>query len=323
MCCIYNVKIFANTQIRKTKNHNKMKRTTLVAIALLFSLGLRAQTTDAVTVPKNWKLSGSAALNMSQSSYSNWAAGGQNSVAGVVSGGLLLKYAKNKWQWSNTLDAAYGLMVQDQSGRSKTDDKLEFSSKLGLKASKYWYYTALADFKTQFDKGYKSYPVEDKDKGNYTSKFLAPGYLTTSLGMDYNPNANFSLFLSPITVRTTYVQDKMLSDAGSYGVDPGKKSLIEYGAFLKATYQKKMVEDRVMFKSKLELFSNFKHNPQNVDVNLEVNIDFKVTKWLSTRLYGQMIYDDDIRIPEVGTDRLLGPRLQVKQVLGIGLSYIF
>ena len=299
-----------------------MRKLLLVIIGLLGVVGLRAQTADTAAIPKNWKLSGSTAINMTQSSYSNWASGGQNSVAGVASGGIALDYAKNKWQWNTTLDLAYGLMVQDESGRSKTDDKIEFASKLGHKATKYWYYTILTQFKTQFDKGYKSYPVEDADKWNYTSRFMAPGYLTVSLGMDYNPNADFSLFISPITLRATYVQDKMLSDLGSYGVDPGKKSLIQYGAFVKAIYQKKMVEDRILFKTKLELFTDWENKPQNIDVNWEVNFDFKVTKWLSTRLYTQMIYDDDIRIPD-NDGSLKGPKLQFKEVLGIGLSYIF
>ncbi|MDR0660580.1 MAG: DUF3078 domain-containing protein [Prevotellaceae bacterium] len=300
-----------------------MKKITFIVIVYIFGvMGLQAQTADTATIPQYWKLSGSAAINMTQSSYSNWAVGGQNSIAGVLSGGLVLNYKKNKWTWNNTLDAAYGLMIQDESGRSKTDDKIEIASKLGLKAAKKWSYTVLVQFKTQFDKGYKSYPVEDADKGSYTSRFMAPGYLTTSLGMNYNPNADFSLFLSPITMRTTFVQDKMLSDVGSYGVDPGKKSLVEYGAFVKATYQKKMVEDRILLKSKLELFTNWAENPENIDVNFELNIDFKVTKWLSARLYGQMIYYDDVRIPD-DNGVLKGPRLQVKQVLGIGLSYIF
>lgn len=297
-----------------------MKRFSLVIIAgLLGMASLQAQTADTV---KHWKLSGSVGINMSQSSYSNWASGGQNSVAGVASGGLVLNYTKNKWLWNNTLDLAYGLMVQKESGRSKTDDKIEFASKLGHKASKYWYYTALVQFKSQFDKGYKSYPVKDDEKWNYTSKFMAPGYLTASIGMDYNPNADFSLFISPISIRATYVQDIRLASAGSYGVDRDKKSLVEYGAFVKAVYQKKMAEDRILLKTKLELFTSWEHKPQNIDVNWEVNIDFKVTKWLSTRLYTQMIYDDDTRIPDADGN-LRGPKLQFKEVLGIGLSYIF
>ncbi len=299
-----------------------MKKIILFTIAITLVAGVNAQTPDTIAIPKYWKLSGSVGINMTQSSYSNWAAGGQNSVAGVASGGLVLDYSKAKWQWNTTLDLGYGLMVQDESGRSKTEDKIELASKLGWKATKYWNYTVLAQFKTQFDKGYGSYPVNDEDKWNYSSKFMAPGYLTLSLGMDYVPNADFSLFISPITMRATYVQDKRLADVGSYGVEPGKKSLIQYGAFLKATYQKKLVEDRILLKSKLELFSDWKNKPQNVDVNWEVNIDFKVTKWLSTKLYMQAIYDDDIRIADA-EGALRGPKLQLKEVLGIGLSYIF
>lgn len=298
------------------------KLTFLIIVSIFGAIGLQAQTADTAAVPKYWKLSGAVGINMTQSSYSNWAAGGQNSMAGVGSGNLALSYTKNKWSWDNTLGVSYGLMVQDELGRSKTDDRLELASKLGYRAAKSWYYTFLVQFRTQFDKGYRSYPVSDEDRWDYISRFMAPGYLTISIGMDYNPNPNFSLFLSPISMQATYVQSIRLASLGSYGVEPGKKSLIQYGGFIKAIYQKKMVEDRVLFGTKLELFANWESKPQNVDVNWEVNIDFKVSKWLSTKLYTQMIYDDDIRIPDADGN-LKGPKLQLREVLGIGISYIF
>lgn len=297
-----------------------MKKFLLITFICCLSISfIHAQSEEAAEPVSNWKLSGAASVTMTQSSFSNWASGGQNSIAGVVSGGLNLGYTKDKWNWSNQLDAAYGLMLQG-SDRSKTDDRLEFSSKLGYKASKTWSYTALTQFKTQFDKGYKEYPI--KNKHLYTSGFFAPAYLTISLGMDYKPNADLSVFLSPLTMRTTFVYDDSLSNGGAYGVDPGDNILNEYGAFIKATYQKKFSE-RILLKTKLELFSNWVDKPQNIDVNWEVDIDFKVTKWLSTKLYTQLIYDDNIRIKDPDTGILGGPKVQFKEVLGIGLSYIF
>lgn len=309
-----------------------MKKLTVLFFAfLLSSMALYAQVQvpnvginklDTTAIPKHWDVSGSASLNMTQSSYSNWASGGQNSIAGVIHGGLGLHYLKGKWKWDTSLDLAYGLMTQKESGRSKTEDKIELATKLSRKAARHWYYALLAQLKTQFDKGYSSYPVKKEHRWSYTSKFMAPGYLTLALGMDYNPNADFSLFLSPVAIRATYVQDKWLSDAGYYGVEPGKKSLIQYGTFVKAVYQKELIEGRVLLKSKLELFSDWEDKPQNIDVNWEVNVDFKATKWLSTRLYTQLIYDDNIRFLEQDGS-IKGAKVQLKEVLGIGISYIF
>ncbi len=275
---------------------------------------LQANVSDTVKKKSNWKCTGVTSLNMTQSSYSNWAAGGENSIAGVAAAAFELKHAAGKLSWDNALAAAYGTSFQE-SDRRKLDDRFEFATKLGYKASKYWSYTALLQMKTQFDKGYTKYPIQNKSQ--YISNFFAPCYVTASIGMDYKPRPNLSVYISPVSVRNTIVSDDSLSHAGAFGVKPDRWIRSEYGAFVKVTYEKKIAE-KSMLKSKLELFSNLEYNPQNVDVNLEVSVDFKVTKWLTTSFYAQMVYDDDIH---VSPDK--GPSLQVKEVMGMGLSYVF
>ncbi len=265
---------------------------------------------------KTWTVGGKNSLTMSQTSYSNWAAGGQNSLSGVIAGTFWLKHAHKKFSWESGLDLAYGTLYQyEESDRRKTDDKIECSTKLGYAASKHWNYTVLLQFKSQFDKGYKSYPIEDKQA--YTSMFMSPGYLTFSIGMDYKPNKELSVYLSPLSLRNTIVLDDTLSNKGAFGVKHGSHIYSEYGAMVKATYHKTFFE-KVQVKSKVELFSNLEHDPQNINVNVEVDIGIKTTSWLTTRLYTQLLYDDKV---DVSDDE--GPALQVKEVLGVGLSYSF
>jgi len=116
------------------------------------------------------------------------------------------------------------------------------------------------------------------------------------------------------------VNSPMLSDIGSFGVDKGKKSKSEFGGFLKSTYKADLMEN-VTLQTKLELFSNYLKNPQNINVNWEVLISMKVNKYISATLATQLLYDDNTMIKIDDTHS--GPRVQFKEVFGVGFSYKF
>lgn len=83
--------------------------------------------------------------------------------------------------------------------------------------------------------------------------------------MDYKPLERFSVFLSPTTSRWVIVKDDSLSAKGLYGVTPGRHSRNEIGAFVTASYLKDITVN-ISYKGRLDLFSNYRKNPQNVDV---------------------------------------------------------
>jgi len=279
-----------------------------------------SQDTDTV---KYWKTGGVFSLNMAQSSFTNWAAGGQNSLAlnGLIN--LNANFRKDKQAWDNTLTLGYGKMQQkgNDLGWVKTDDRIDLLSKYGYQASKFWYYTGLVSFKTQMAPGYNYPNTVDK-----ISDLFSPAYLLFSLGMDYKPSPVFSVYLSPLTVKTTIVADDVLSAAGAFGVDPGKKFRAELGAYANLLFKKDEIIKNVNFQSKLDLFSNYLHNPQNVDVSWENLIVMKVNKFLSATVTTHLLYDDDILI-KVGEDSegdpVLGKRVQFKEVIGVGFTYKF
>lgn len=96
-----------------------------------------------------WKVGGQFIFTVSQASFSNWAAGGQNSYAGNSRLGLFSNYIKNKSSWENNLDLAYGLSKQEmQRDYRKNDDLIELNSKYGYKATSRWYYSVLFGAKT-------------------------------------------------------------------------------------------------------------------------------------------------------------------------------
>lgn len=298
-----------------------MKKIILATFAIVVAFSVNAQTD---TIKSNWKTGGMLSLNASQVSFTNWAAGGQNSLAANSFVNLFANYKKGRTTWDNTLDLGYGKMRQG-SGKDvilyKTDDKIDFSSKYGQYAFEHWYYTGLVSFKSQFDEGFKN--AGDTVR---ISNFLAPAYLNISLGMDYKPNDNFTLFLSPLSGKITFVYDDLLSAAGAFGVVAGENIRAEFGGYIKMQYKVDLMKN-ITYTTKLDLFSNYLEKPQNIDVNWENLITMKINNWFSANIHYTMLYDDDVKIAwdsnDDGVNDQLGARLQIKQLLGIGLTYKF
>ena len=316
-----------------------MKHFLLTALALAcFSVGF-SQTTEAEDDLKKqrkdtldgWKTGGVTSVNFTQVSLTNWSAGGENSISvnGLVS--LFANLKKGKSTWDNSLDLGYGLLKQGDDGLRKTDDKIDFTSKYGQKAFKNWYYAGLVNFKTQMTAGY-NYP----DDSTIISNFMAPGYFLGAIGMDYKPSDAFTMFISPITSKITVVNDRNLSDAGAFGVEgaeyddlgvkikDGELMRVEYGGYLRAQVKANIMKN-IKLQSRLELFSNYAEEPTNIDVNWEVLIAMKVNDYISATISTQLIYDDDIDIAvDSNNDDIIdavGPRVQFKEVLGIGFTY--
>ncbi|MFZ4399105.1 MAG: DUF3078 domain-containing protein [Bacteroidales bacterium] len=322
-----------------------MKRTiTLIIMALLLMNHSYCQPTEAekklrlksADTLSGWKRGGVIRLSFTQASFTNWAAGGQNSISLNALFSMYANYKKNNNSWDNMLDIGYGFLQQGKDGKViKTDDKIDFTSKYGRAASEYWYYAVLLNFKTQMAPGY-NYPNDSVKISNA----FAPAYILLALGMDFKPGSHLSAFMAPVNLKNTIVNNTTLADAGAFGVDKatydangnmlihGKKFKSEFGGYVRIVYQTNFFEDKsVSLLTKLDLFSNYIHNPQNIDVSWETIIGFKVNKYISATITTQLVYDDDIKIPidknGDGVTDYFGPRTQFKEILGIGFSYSF
>jgi hypothetical protein len=276
-----------------------------------------------------WQYGGVVMMNFGQTALSNWAAGGENSISGNSFFNFFANYRKNSLTWDNTIDLGYGLLRQNDQNR-KTDDKIDFSTKVGMAASKNWYYSGLLNFRSQFTSGYK-YP-NDTTRIK-VSNFFAPAYIVTAIGMDYKPGKTFTAFIAPLTGKITIVADQKLADAGAFGVEPakfqeevmieeGERIRKEFGGYCKVAFQKEIMTN-VNLSSKIDLFSNYLDKPQNIDVNWQVLVSMKVNKFISASLSTQLIYDDDIKYKNKITKKEEGPKVQFKEILGIGFSYKF
>ncbi len=318
-----------------------MKKIAITLLSLIY-LSVYAQDaskekelkTQPSELPDGWTKGGMFSLNFGQVSLTNWAGGGVNSISLA---GLLNVYAnwkKESQTWENSLTVGYGITKQGKADFFKNDDRIDLTSKYGKKAFNKWYYAGLLNFRTQMDDGFTA-PGDT----NRISTLLAPGYLLGALGLDYKPNDNFTLFIAPLTAKYTFVMDQRLADAGAFGVEAaqvdalgmpiagtGQQMRSEFGGYVRMAYTKTDIIQNVNFTTKVDAFSNYLHNPRNIDINWETIIGLKVNKYITATLSTLLIYDDDIQI-NVGNDAtgnpIIGPRTQFKQVFGAGFSYKF
>lgn len=218
------------------------------------------------------------------------------------------------------MDLGFGLLNKD-GDLEKTDDKIDISTKYGRKAAKNLYYAGLVSFKTQFAEGY-----DDDNDDELISNFMAPAYLYAALGLDYKPNKSFTFLFSPSTFKLTMVHDQSISDQGAFGVDTGAVVRNEFGAFTRFVYSQSFMDKSISVLSKLDLFSNYLEHPENIDVTWEITITFKFNSLFSTTISSQLIYDDDINneIEGENDEKIIqGPKIQFKEVIGVGISYKF
>ncbi len=291
-----------------------MKSLLFITLSLFtFSFFTKAQS-DTI---KYWNNEINSSLNINQVSLTNWSAGGENSFSGTSYFKGVFNYKKNKVVWDNLIDLGFGLSKLGDGNLYKSEDKLNLASKVGIESGKkYWFYAGMLDFRTTMAAGYN----DPANRSGKISTFMAPGFLNVSLGMDYKPNDNFSIYLSPLSTKMTFVLDDSLSTAGSFGVDPGSKFRSEYGAKVEVMAKKDNLFENVSVATRLGLFSNLLDNPQNIDVNWDFSMIFKINDWLAATFEMNLLYDDDIKYTEPdGSKR--GARVQLKQMFGIGLNY--
>lgn len=277
----------------------------------------------------NWKIENSVSLNFSQSYFSNWSAGGENTLASTGKYTFLGNYAEEKHKWDVWLDLALGYSLIGDNKPMKTDDKLELISSYGREIHKNFYATIVFTFRTQFAKGY-DYKL---DSSNYISEFMAPGTFDIGPGVEWKPNDNFSVNISPFTGKWIVVNDQNLADAGSFGLTPAETDsngvIIKYASKIKSMFGAKVIAifskeifENVTFGSKLEMFSDYLSNPQNIDVNWQVNVTLKVNSWLNVNINTELIYDDDIMFHD-NSGNPIGPRTQFNENMQIGLAATF
>lgn len=281
-----------------------MKKTLLLGM-LFTSPFFYAQETEVVS-DSTWIKKGNIAILGSQSSFSQWQAGGSNNLA--INGSLNydINYKKGDWTWDNKFIAMYGINKLKGQEQQKTDDRLEINSVLGKKAIGEWYYSAFVNFKTQFDAGMNPDSLEQR-----ISHFMSPAYLQFGPGMLWKKNDNLKINITPATARFIFVHSHFTEFEESFGVEQGKSMRFEFGAAVNAYYKFEVMEN-FNIENILSLYSNYLDTPKNVDIDYQLNAVLKVNKYISTNFTFQALYDDNAY-----------KGFQTRHTLGVGLNYLF
>jgi len=281
-----------------------------------------------------WKKTNTIGLDVNQSSFTNWSAGGYNSISGTIKGDFTRIFEKGRTVWTNELKIRYGLNKQDNQETRKTDDVLSLNSAYGYRTSvnSRWYYTGKLTINTQFANGY-AYP----DVTNPISKWFAPAYVFLGVGAEYSStDKKFQMYVSPATLKSTLVLDEALANSGAFGVEAavydangnliraGKKSKNEFGFLFTNQYQKEILKN-VVLNHKLVVYTDYLHNFGNIDIDWQLQLEMKVNNYIKATLGGHLIYDDDIKNKRDidGVQITEGPKVQIKQLLGVGVVYSF
>ncbi len=298
----------------------KVLKVAFLSAVTFLSLQVSAQESEGeeiqeIDTTKTWTIQGENTFLLNQSSFSNWAAGGVNSLAGNLIFNYDFNYKKDKWNWDNKLIAAYGQTYQKETDWRKNDDRFAINSLLGYQAAEKWYYTFFMNFNTQFANGYE---YKDQTRGRKISAPFAPAYLSFGPGMAFKESDNFKINISPASARFVMVGAESLRP--DYGVDPDKFSRNEFGAALDAYYKVGLMEN-ITFENILKLYSNYLQDPQNIDVDYLANLNLQVNRFITVNAAVQLVYDDNVNVPK--SDGTKGPGLQVRQILGAGVTYKF
>lgn len=316
-----------------------MRQILFILISFGFIPAINAQ--DAKKDTSYWKTSGFFGLNLSQTSVSNWTGGGGDNIAFTGLVNIDANYKKAKVEWANRFDGQYGI-VKVGTGKmwQKNVDQMFAMSKYSLYAfKKYWFYTLMADFRSQFSDGYK-YSGDTLKWA--VSRFGSPAYIQLALGIDYKPTDYFVVTISPLAGKITMVTDQVLANSGDFGVEkavydsagvlttPGRKFRYEFGGRLTVKFKKDLTK-QFSVDTYADFFSNYMKDPQNIDVVWNTLLTLKITKYFTATLSTKFLYDHDVTIKyDWNNDGkfdhkndIFGPRAQVMSVYGIGFGYKF
>lgn len=315
----------------------KISQKIFLLLALLFSTCFVAQNDEKTTTLdtiSHWEKKNTAGLDISQIAFVNWNAGGVSSVSGLLKGNFIRKYQKGNLKWVNEMIIRYGVNKQDGVELRKTDDVFQVNSTLGYRKDTIsnWYSSAKFNFNTQFTNGY-AYPNTTKA----ISKPFAPAYIFLGVGSEYvNKPKKLNVYISPITMKTTLVLDQTLANQGAFGVNKAvfdiNGNLIKEGelyrmelGFLVTNFYKKEIYKNIIWENRLSLYSDYINRFGNIDVDWQMQLELVVNEYVKANIGAHFIYDDDIKAKEErnGEQVTLGPKLQLKQLLGVGLSYNF
>jgi hypothetical protein len=326
-------------QISELKQLKMKKITTILLMAVAFSSTAMAQDAavtemrDAAskTMAKKdgktsgkWTKGGTLNVNATQQSFTNWVPAGIDEKYNITGAAYLNLFANKTWgrkTWENNVDIFAAYQTTKLQGGRKVDDRIDITSKYSyaFKNPKLTF-TTVGNLRTQLFNGYNYKSATEKYR---TSGLFAPAILTIAPGFSYKPNANFSVFFSPLAYRGTFVTNGPNEIAANlatplpYGVDPAKTVKHELGYFASFNYKREIAKN-ITYQGRLDIYGNYmKRRPDKADIFWTNVLSMRVNNWLNVTYALDMIYDDDTKI------RNNKAEAQIRSMLGVGFAYKF
>ena len=279
----------------------------------------KIQTKYEIITP--WEYGGNGTFGLTQTYLNNWKGGGESAFSFLMVLKGYANYSDKKLRWENSGEIRNGWIRQGGqiNQTQKNDDKLELISRLGVSAFDHWFYSAEIDFLTQFFNGF-NYP----DNNTIISSYLSPAKTLIKVGLDYKPNKNFSLFLSPFTSKTVFVRDTAHVDQTKYGISRTGQSLWEPGLNVDVRY-KIDFSPQISYETKYKMFINYQNPFSKRDISWENLVVAQLTNRISMNFMINFLYDDNVTFPtgklnQSGVE-IFKPKMQTKELTTVGFSY--
>jgi len=282
-----------------------MRKIVLLFLFLISSsLYAQQKKKDSLPVPI-WKIHGRFTFIFNQSSFTNWASGGENTIAGDLNVNYDFNYKKKLINWDTRILTGYGLSYVSEKGYRKTNDRLEINSLFGIRSrEKNWFFSNFINFKTQYARGYNY----SESSNELVSAFFSPAYLSLGPGVLWKKSDDLNLNIAPASARFTFVDDDF---SGKFGVEEGENVAFSLG-FNLSGYYKLSIMDNIEMENIITIYSDYLNKPKNIDIEYQVNIRFKVNKFVKMHLTAHTILDDNA-----------SGNAQFRELFGLGLNYIF
>lgn len=282
-------------------------------------------TTEKKEPPKYWTNGILTQIGFSQTSLTNWAEGGSANISLNALIDANANYSKDNMIWENRLKLSYGFIQSFDKNTplnqqfDKSDDRIQLDSKWGWQLVDKLYFSALFNFRSQMTPTYEFVTNDDGSVDrNVQSRFMAPGYVSLGVGINYKPFNFLSLNLSPATGNLVVVTEERLRETYGNAVDQPVRA--EFGAQFKmdVNYAYKIFK----LSSALTLFSNYLQSPENIQVYWDVDASLAITKILTLTLRTNLIWDENIKIADADGNNPK-PRVQFKEIVSLGLTWTF
>ena len=275
---------------------------------------------DSVAVdvkkPNFWTRKGDGSLQFMQNYVSgNWYKGGESTYSAIGALTFEANYDnKSKWKWENKLEMKLGFLTSRSDSIHKfkaNEDLIRYTGKVGLQASKNWYYTLQVLAYTQFSRGFKANNVKT------FSDFMSPFNFNVGLGMDYkvnwlNKKLTGTINLSPLAVNYRYVARRALASSFGVKTDKHTHSLTDFGSQITAALEWK-INETVSWKTRFYAFSSY----HRAELEWENTFALRVSKYISANLFMFPRFDDaNVRDNDLGY-------WQFKEYFSLGFNYSF